>query len=219
MGKTKIHQNLPPHMWRNAYAHMLPSFLLAIAGAFICVRYGTLNSSHPHYLITAFGLIVFLVFAGNFLRVATNTIYRVIARQHLTVGRAAAVTFGVRLCGYIVIALLTLDLLGIPIGKLLLGGAAIGIILGVAAQQALANFFASIILIISHPFSVGDNVTINSGALGGQYVGEIKDIGLVHTRLQDADGKAMLLPNSMVLSGAAIIMDPPLKSELRNTDN
>ncbi len=107
--------------------------------------------------------------------------------------------------GYTTIVLLVLNYLHIPVGKLLLGGAAVGIILGVAAQQALGNFFASIVLTISRPFSLGEKVTITSGALGGQYIGVIKDISLTHTKLQLTDGEYILLPNSAVLISAAII--------------
>ena len=67
----------------------------------------------------------------------------------------------------------------------------------------------STILTISHPFSVGEYITINSGALGGKYTGQIKDIGLTHTRLETADGIAVLLPNATLLSGASITLAKP----------
>ncbi len=85
--------------------------------------------------------------------------------------------FLLRVVGYLFISLTTLDLLGISVERLLFGGAVIGIILGVAAQQALANFFASIVLIFSHPFSVGDDIILFSGALGGKYEGRVVDLG------------------------------------------
>lgn len=110
-----------------------------------------------------------------------------------------------RLFGNVAIALLTLNLTGFSIGNLLLGGAAIGIILGVAAQQALANLFASIVLIITHPYTVGDMLRFNSGALGGVYEGKVTDIGLTHTKLKLAEsGELVLLPNATVLSGATV---------------
>ena len=99
---------------------------------------------------------------------------------------------------------MTLNFLNVQVGKLLLGGAVLGVILGVAAQQALANFFASIVLIISHPFSVGDNIVITAGALGGEYRGIIKDIGLTHTKLREEDGHIVFLPNATILSSASV---------------
>ena len=126
--------------------------------------------------------------------------------HRLGTGRAAAVQFILRTIGYVVILLATLELLGIPVGKLLLGGVALSVVLSVAAQQALANFFASIVLVVSHPFTVGEEITLKSGALGGEYNGLVLDIGLTHTKLQDEGGEIVFMPNATVLSGAAILV-------------
>src|SRR5581483_11098225 len=107
-----------------------------------------------------------------------------------------------RTIGYPIILLETLSLINIPIQTLLLGSAVTGIILGVAAQQALANFFASIILLVSQPFKVGQRTFIRNGAFG-EYTGTIIDMGLTHTKLELDDGTKVLLPNAAVLSSAA----------------
>jgi small-conductance mechanosensitive channel len=124
--------------------------------------------------------------------------------QRLGTGRAASIQFILRVLGYLVIFITALDHLGIPVERLLLGSAVLGIILGVAAQQALANFFASVVLIISHPFTVGEHITLFSGALGGKHEGRVIDIGLTHTHIQEANGTVVALPNSTLLIGAAI---------------
>ena len=65
--------------------------------------------------------------------------------------------------------------------------------------------FASIVLIISHPYSIGDSLTFKSGALGGEFTGTIKDIGLTHTRIKLEDsGDVVLLPNAQILGGTSI---------------
>jgi small-conductance mechanosensitive channel len=92
-----------------------------------------------------------------------------------------------------------------------LGGAIIGIILSVAAQQALANFFASIIIVIDRPFAVGQYITINSGGLGGEYTGKVLDISFSRTRLKLDDESTVSLPNATLLSGAAVIVKPASK--------
>jgi small-conductance mechanosensitive channel len=90
-----------------------------------------------------------------------------------------------------------------------LGSAVTGIILGVAAQQALANFFASIILLFARPFKIGQRAILKAGAFG-EYTGVIIDMGLTHTRLELDDGNVVLLPNATILSSTAIM---PLKAE------
>lgn len=57
--------------------------------------------------------------------------------------------------GYLVVAATTLTLLQVPIEKLLLSGAITGVVLGIAAPQALANLFAGLVLLTSRPFEVG----------------------------------------------------------------
>lgn len=196
-------------IWKRASLRLAPSAALFITSAAVASHYGKLPGHKPsHKLISLIGVAIFVIFAITFLHTFTKIIKRLITYRKLGTRRAASVQFTFRIAGYLAIFLMALDLLNISVGKLLLGGAVLGIILGVAAQQALGNFFASLVLIISHPFSVGDSITINSGALGGKYTGTIKDIGLTHTKLKEQNGNIVLLPNATILSGATIIREP-----------
>jgi small-conductance mechanosensitive channel len=194
------------HVWPQANIRLIPCGIVFIGGAVLSSSYGNVRRGNiEHRFIALIGVAVFVVFAIAFLHILTSVIHGLMASHRLGTGRAAAIQFILRTFGYITILLATLELVGIPVGRILLGSAVLGIILGVAAQQALANFFASLVLILSHPFTVGENVTLNSGALGGKYVGKVIDIGLTHTKLQDEDGIISFLPNATLLSGAAIM--------------
>jgi small-conductance mechanosensitive channel len=201
-------------IWKKANKRLIPSGIIFLVSAIITGGYGDISSSEAHKVFIAIvGSVIFLMSSVTFLHVLTGAIQSTISTHHLGSGRAASIRFVLRMAGYAIIILATLELLGISIGRLLVGGAAVGIILGVAAQQALANFFASIVLIIAHPFAVGDDLSLASGGLGGKYDGKIMDIGLTHTRLKDLDGKIILFPNSALLSGAAIIKKTRVKPE------
>ena len=95
----------------------------------------------------------------------------------------------------------TLALLKLPISQLLVGGAITSIILGIAAQQSLSNVFSGLVLLLSHPFRVGDTVRLRSGALGGQHEGTVTEIGITYLQLDTGD-ELMFLPNSQVLAAA-----------------
>jgi small-conductance mechanosensitive channel len=193
------------HVWLHANIKLVPCIILFTVGVVISYAYGNVrNGNVDHKLMAAIGVIIFVVFATAFLHILTRVLHGLLASHRLGSGRAAAIRFILRTFGYIAILLATLQLIGIPVGRILLGSAVLGIILGVAAQQALANFFASFVLILSHPFTVGEQITLNSGALGGQYDGTVIDIGLTHTRLEEKDGNVIFLPNATILSGAAI---------------
>ena len=195
------------HIWRKANTRLIPTATLFIAGAVISNLYGNLHvGDFDHKLVALGGVIMFLVFSVAFLHVLTRVIRKLLSSHRLGAGRAASIQFILRTFGYIAILAMTLQLLGIPIGKLLLGSAVVGIILGVAAQQALANFFASFVLILSHPFYVGQDIQIKSGALGGEYIGTVVELGLTHTRIREKDGNTIYLPNATLLSSATIIV-------------
>ena len=51
--------------------------------------------------------------------------------------------------------------------RLLLSGAVIGVVLGLAAQQSLGNVVARLVLLLTRPFQAGQEITVRSGALAG----------------------------------------------------
>ena len=107
----------------------------------------------------------------------------------------------ITLAGYLIVVIEVLTLLGVPLDRLLLSGAITGVVVGIAAQQSLGNAFAGLVLLFTRPFVVGERITLRSGALGGQYDGEVTAITLIYTRLMTDDGP-MSFPNSGVLAAA-----------------
>jgi hypothetical protein len=112
---------------------------------------------------------------------------------------AAIVRYALLLIGAVTTLIVTLGLLGIPIGQLVLGGALTSVFVGIAAQQSLSNVFAGIVLMLARPFRVGDSIRMQAGALGGQISGVILDVGITYVRLATATGE-ISIPNSQVLN-------------------
>ena len=112
---------------------------------------------------------------------------------------AAIVRYFLLLIGAFTTLVLTLELFSVPVGQLVLGGALTSVFVGIAAQQALSNVFAGIVLLMARPFKVGDNIRLRAGALGGQFDGVVTDIGNTYVRL-DTGGSVMSVPNSQVLN-------------------
>jgi small-conductance mechanosensitive channel len=103
--------------------------------------------------------------------------------------------------GYVLAALIALALLSVPIGHVLLGGAIVGIVLGIAAQQSLANVFAGLVLLATRPFTVGSLIRVRSGALGGEFHGTVLAMSLTYVSISTSDGQ-LQVPNSSVLAAA-----------------
>jgi small-conductance mechanosensitive channel len=122
---------------------------------------------------------------------------------------AAVVRYAVVLFGSLATILITLELFGIGVTQLLVGGAFATVLIGIAAQQSMANVFAGMVLLLARPVDVGDRVLIRSGALGGELRGSVGEIGITYVRLDTPDGPVHL-PNSQVLAAAiAPVRDYP----------
>ncbi len=121
--------------------------------------------------------------------------------EQLGDARGAGLSMLVTIVGYLLLTITLLSALGVNPAGLLLGGAITGIILGIAAQQTLSNFFAGIVLLVNRPLAVGEYVVLRSGPLSGQYEGLVTDMTLFYVKLQTANGP-VALPNAGVLAAA-----------------
>ena len=124
---------------------------------------------------------------------------------------AAIVRYAILIVGAFTTLVITLELFTVPVSQLLLGGALTSVFVGIAAQQALSNVFAGLVLLIARPFHVGDTIRLRAGALGGTIDGIVTDIGITYVRLY-TDGSVMSVPNSQVLN-AVVGPIPPKPAE------
>jgi Mechanosensitive ion channel len=122
---------------------------------------------------------------------------------------AAIVRYALILIGAITTLIITLDLLGIPIGQLVLGGALTSVFVGIAAQQSLSNVFAGIVIMLARPFRIGDSIRMQAGALGGQISGTIVEVGITYVRLATSTG-IVSIPNSQVLNAVVGPLPDPV---------
>jgi small-conductance mechanosensitive channel len=196
--------------WRSILA-----LLAAIAGAIVAEASGVsgLGGLHAagqtHRLLYLCGLGAFVVLG---LAAALGLSARVQSTSQILIGQAHAgvLRYALVLIGVFAVLTLSLAIARIDVRQLLVSGAVVGVVLGIAAQQALANLFAGLVLLFAHPFRVGSRVRFKAGALAGQLDGIITDIGLTYVRLETDDGP-VLLPNAQALAAAVVVgIRPPV---------
>jgi small-conductance mechanosensitive channel len=129
---------------------------------------------------------------------------------------AAIVTVGV------LSALLVIPQVRAVAGGLLASSAMLGIVVGFAAQRTLGNFVAGILIALSQPLRLGDEVEI-AGARG-----IVEEIGLTYTFIRCADSTRLVIPNEKLASDtirnstirsrgkhAVVTVQVPLATDLR----
>ena len=89
------------------------------------------------------------------------------------------------------------------IGTALLAGASIAsVVIGLAAQSTLGNLVAGISITIYRPFRLGDTLQVTAPT--GTEIGVVEAISLGYTTLRSADGRFVVLPNSLAASQVMI---------------
>jgi small-conductance mechanosensitive channel len=71
----------------------------------------------------------------------------------------------------------------------LASSAVLGLVVGFAARQTLANAIAGILLAVTQPIRIGDLVTFDNET------GEVEDIRLTYTYIRCDDGRRLVIPN------------------------
>jgi small-conductance mechanosensitive channel len=203
---AKVREKSRP--WKSIIA-----LILAIAAAAASVWAHDTIASHPSHatlpslgpsslfipeVIRAGGAVAFGVFGSMATYGLSGQVHGLLV-ERAGESHAAVVRYFLLLIGAFATLVITLELFSIPVGQLVLGGALTSVFVGIAAQQALSNVFAGIVLLLARPFRVGDNIRLRAGALGGQFDGIVTDIGITYVRL-DTGGSVMAVPNSQVLN-------------------
>ena len=143
-------------------------------------------SSSGISVITAILILVFGLWTAKILRGTTR---RVLMKRQL---EPTLIKFGTNfLYGVLVIFVLTaaLNNLGIQTTSIIAVLGAAGLAVGLALQSSLSNFAAGIMILIFHPFKVGDFIE------GGGVMGTVEELGVFISRLKTPDNKAIFVPN------------------------
>jgi len=93
----------------------------------------------------------------------------------------------------------------------LASSALLGLVVGFAARQTLANAIAGIMLAITQPVRIGDLVTFE------EHTGEVEDVRLTYTYIRLDDGRRLVVPNERLAQSPVAnhtVVDPRVQVEV-----
>ncbi len=93
----------------------------------------------------------------------------------------------------------------------LASSAVLGLVVGFAARQTLANGVAGVLLAITQPIRIGDLVTFENET------GTVEDVRLTYTYINTGDGRRVIVPNERLASSTIqnhTIVDPCVNVEV-----
>ena len=93
----------------------------------------------------------------------------------------------------------------------LASSAVLGLVIGFAARQTLANAVAGVLLAITQPIRIGDLVSFDDDT------GVVEDIRLTYTYIRTDDGRRVIVPNDRLAQNTVVndtIVDPRVRVEV-----
>lgn len=120
------------------------------------------------------------------------------------------VFFGILVLG-VALALMQFTFVKRTAAGVLASSAVLGLVVGFAARQTLANLIAGILLAITQPIRIGDLVMFEGES------GVVEDVRLTYTYLRGEDNRRIIVPNERLASSTIAnftIMDPRVEVEV-----
>lgn len=116
---------------------------------------------------------------------------------------------GTKVALYVALIVLLAMTLGVEMTAIAAAVASAGLAIGLALQGSLSNLAGGIMLLIFHPFAIGDYIS------DGTHEGTVQDIGIFYTTLQTWDNCLITIPNGGLANSS--VTDYTAK-ELRRVD-
>ena len=99
---------------------------------------------------------------------------------------------------YIILVVTVIAIMGVPMASVVAAIASAGVAIGLALQGALSNFAGGIMILLFHPFRVGDYIEV------GGFSGTVSDIDVFYTFLKTGDNKSVTVPNGSIMSNSVV---------------
>ncbi len=161
----------------------------------------------PRWLVALAILIVAWLIAKLFGKMVQKAVGRTSTEGHVDILIARGASALIIVVG----VMLALTVVGMSFGHALaaFGLASVGI--GFALQDVLGNLFAGVILLVQHPFTIGDQIR------SGEQEGFVENIRVRDTQILTYDGERVFIPNRTVFSTPIINYSstPALRRDLR----
>lgn len=151
----------------------------------------------PHFTIALVVFILFLLIGKAFRSVVRNISSR--HRQHQNLGLVLGrLTSGLIILAGLLIALV-IAIPGFTPGQLVgfLGLSSVAI--GFAFRDILQNFLAGILILLTQPFRMGDQIVV------GSFEGTVENIETRATFIRTYDGRRIVIPNSKLFTESVIV--------------
>ena len=144
--------------------------------------------------LAAAGLLLFI--GGKLIKFLMNRFKRSKLYQKMDPGLASFMASGSRIVLYIILILMCFGVLGIETASFLALFTSGGVAIGLAFQGAVTNLAGGVMILLFHPFRVGDYIETT------EIAGTVNAISVLYTVVLTPDNKRVTVPNGSLTNAA-----------------
>ncbi len=120
------------------------------------------------------------------------------SKKNIDAGVVSFIDSLIKYAFLLLIGIVILGLFGIATTSFAAAIASVGVTIGLALQGTLSNLSSGVLILILHPFRVGDYV------VAAGHEGTVTEISMFYTRINTVDNRVAVVPNGS-LSNAALV--------------
>ena len=168
-----------------------------LLGMTLATKLLQIDASYEFIIYSSLATIAYIVWTVFLIRV-TRSVLRIIAsnEQHLTILHPQTLPLFQNLALIVIVVLSVYVIFSawdVDMTAWLASAGIVGIAVGFAAKDTLANLFSGVFIMADAPYKIGDFVVLETGERG-----EITHIGIRSTRLRTRDDIEITVPNSVM---------------------
>ena len=170
-----------------------------------------LESVLPSVLSFFWSVVLALLIAyigGKIIKILRKIMNKSMVRNHVEEGVRQFADQVLKYVLWILVIVLILGLFGFTASSLL--GSA-GVAIGLAVQGSLSNFAGGVLILLLHPFAVGDYIIEDTN----KNEGTVTEISIFYTKLHTIDNKIIVIPNGALANNS---ITNATKSDRRQMD-
>ncbi len=162
-----------------------------------------LASQLPHFLSLIWSVILAIILYVVGVRIIRFLLKVITKPMELRNIEKGVITFThdmARIGMYAFLIILILQLFGVTTSSIAAAIASIGLAAGLALQGSLANFAGGVLILVLHPFIVGDYIIEDTH--GNE--GTVKEITIFYTKLSTIDNQIIVIPNGILANHSLV---------------
>ena len=160
--------------------------------------YNVIVEFFANYSLQIIGALIILIIGIIASKYVQKLVYKILINNKIDETLSGFVSNFIRFLVVAMMVILALGKLGISIAPFIAALGALSLTAGLALQGSVSNFAAGIVLVITKPFKIGDTITVHD------VYGEVEDIKLAYTVLQNEDNEQITIPNKYMIGDVLV---------------